>query len=195
MPRTQPSLVSPRVALVMSHPTRIHAMGVLLERIASPREIAEEIDEPLNNVTYHLNQLRKCGCIELAETRPARGGRVVEHFYRVIQRPLFDNESWAQFGEKEKIDVTTTIMRLASEDIGEAVSKGTFNDPDDNHMSRTPLVLDGEGWNEVNDLLDRTMEDLFAIQDRVNERGAGADETLHTKVHMLHFRSPKPKAP
>ncbi len=195
MSRTQPNLVDPRVALMMSHPTRIHAMGVLLERTASPREISEELEEPINNVTYHLNQLRKCGCIELAETRPARGGRVVEHFYRVIQRPLFDNEAWERFGEKEKTDVTTAIMRLASEDIAEAVSGGTFHDPDDNHLSRTPLVLDRDGWAEVNKLLDRTMEDLFTIQDRVNERSEGNGEMLHTKVHMLHFRSPPPKKP
>lgn len=196
VPEARPTLIDPRVALMMSHPTRIRAMGVLLERTASPREIAELLEEPVNNVTYHLDQLRKCGCIELAETRPARGGRVVEHVYRLTRRPIFENDVWEQFGEKEKTDVTNAIMRLASDDIAEAVAGGTFYDPDDNHLSRSLMSLDPEGWEEVNALLDRSLDDLFAIQNRVNDRQRTKDDDttmLHTRVHMIHFRSPRPK--
>jgi hypothetical protein len=173
-------------------------MKVLFERTASPKEIAFELGEPLNNVTYHIKRLLSLECIELVEVRPARGGRVVQHFYRATRRALFDNEAWAQFGVKEKTDVTMAIMRIASEDVTVAMEEGTFDDPDDSHISRSPMVLDREGWGEVNTLLDETMERLFGIQDRVLNRRESAnwdDDALHTKVHLIHFRSPPPKSP
>jgi DNA-binding transcriptional ArsR family regulator len=192
--KNPPALVSPRIAAAMTHPTRIFAMKVLFERTASPREIATEMDEPVNNVTYHVKRLLELGCIELVSARPARGGRVVEHFYRATSRVLFDDDVWQAFGEKEKADVTTGIMRLMSGDINEAMIRGTFYDPDDNHLSRSPMVLDPEGWREVNSVLDEAMERLMAIQDRVIERRSSEDEgeQMHTRVHMIHFRSPTP---
>jgi hypothetical protein len=195
-PKTLPSLVNPKLAATMSHPTRIHAMSLLLERAASPREIAAELDEPVNNVAYHIDQLLKVGCIELVETRSVHGGRVVEHLYKANNRAYFDDEAWAQFGDREKYDVTTAILRLASEDVSAAATAGTFFDPDDGHMTRSPLSLDRDGWLEVNSLLGQTMERLFTIQERVLERERrrdGASETMHTKVHLFHFRSPPPK--
>lgn len=189
-----PALVDPKLATAMSHPTRVHAMKVLFERSASPKEIAAELNQPVNNVTYHVNQLLELGCVELVEVVPAHGGRVVEHFYRATRRAYFDSAAWDQFGDKEKMDVTAAIMRLISEDIADAMSKGTFCDPDDNHLSRSPMVVDQEGWDEVNSLLDGVLEKLLAIQENcVNRRRSNDDEDLHIKVEIIHFRSPPPK--
>ncbi len=81
-----PEFISPQLAAAMSHPTRVRAMCILYERTASPRQIAAEIDEALNNVTYHVNQLRELGCLELVRTEADRGGRVLERCDRSIQR-------------------------------------------------------------------------------------------------------------
>lgn len=171
-------------------------MTVLFERTASPREIAEEMGEPVNNVTYHIKRLLELGCIELVSVRPARGGRVVEHFYRAAVQLLFDQDTWDTFGDQEKTNVTAGILRMMSQDITNAMLQGTFHDPDDNHLSRSPLTLDRTGWNEVKELLKATMEKLMTIQDGVVERrsqGANDQEMLHTRVHIVHFRSPSPK--
>jgi DNA-binding transcriptional ArsR family regulator len=192
---TPPSLLNARIAAAMSHPTRLQAMTVLFERTASPKEIAEEMGEPVNNVTYHVKRLLDLGCIQLVDVRPAGGGRVVEHFYRATTQVLFEDEAWEQFGEKEKTNVTAGIMRLMSDDITEAMIQGTFSDPDDNHLSRSPMAVDGEGWKEVESLLKETLEQLMTIQTKVVERrasGTGDGKTLHTRVHMIHFRSPGP---
>lgn len=122
--------------------------------------------------------------------------RVVEHFYRAARRAIFDSEAWEQFGEKEKVDVTASIMRLISGDITDAMSHGTFYDPDDNHLSRSPMVVDPEGWDEVNGLLDRTLHRLFEIQEKcVARRQEAETEDMHIKVEIIHFRSPPPKSP
>lgn len=196
MTETRPPFVDARLAAAMSHPTRVHAMAVLFERTASPKEIAAELHEPINNVTYHVNQLLQLGCIELVREEAAGGGRVVEHFYRATRRSYFPDDAWAHFGPKEKMDVTSSIMRHISSDIAEAMTHGTFYDPDDNHLSRSPMVVDAEGWTEINELLEKTMYSLFEIQDNcVKRRVEGETEDMHVKVEIIHFRSPPPRKP
>lgn len=188
----RPDFISPQLAAAMSHPTRVHAMSVLLDRTASPREVAEEIGERLNNVTYHLNQLQKLGCIELVRTDRVRGGRVLEHFYRATQRLYFDEEAWEALTEKERLGLVGVSLRIISEDITTAMASGTFFGEDTAHLCRMPMVVDAEGWQEISRLLERTTEELFEIEARVADRTADGDHPadIRTKVQMLQFRSP-----
>jgi hypothetical protein len=167
-------------------------MSVLLDRTASPREVAEEIGERLNNVTYHVNQLRKLGCIELVRTERARGGRVLEHFYRATQRLYFDEEAWLALNEKERLDLVGVSLRIISQDITTAMAAGTFFGDDTAHLCRMPMVVDSDGWREISELLERATEELFEIEGRIAERtSTGAPADIHARVHMLQFRSPK----
>jgi DNA-binding transcriptional ArsR family regulator len=193
--RRPPSLTNPRLATALSHPTRLRAMRVISERVATPREIAAEIDEPINNVAYHIKVLKKLECIELVQVKQARGGRVAEHFYKATQRPYWDPAAWEKLDEADRLDVTSAIMQQISEDIAIAMSNGTFNDPDSNHISRSPMVVDKDGWGEIVALLKETMEGLMAIQGRVDERRGDTEEALHTKIEIIQFRSPAPRAP
>jgi DNA-binding transcriptional ArsR family regulator len=185
--------VSPQLAAAMSHPTRVHAMSILLERTASPRQVADEIDERLNNVTYHLNQLRQLGCIELVRTERVHGGRVLEHFYRATQRVYFDEDAWEVLDEKARLGLVGVALRMVSEDIASAMAAGTFFGDDNAHISRSPMVVDEEGWREVVDLVKRATEELFEVEARVADRCAGGGSAeVHAKVEILQFRSPPP---
>lgn len=170
-------------------------MGALIRGEASPARIAAELNEPLGNVGYHVGVLEELGCIELVETRPAQGGRVVEHIYRAVDRGLIDAEAWEQFGEKEKQTFTTTLMRLASEDVSDAMLEGTFYEPDDNHLSRTPMTLDREGWDETTAVLDETLDRLLEIEAKAAARAAKTDsaeaDPMFVTVLMFQFRSPR----
>ena len=189
-----PDFVSPQLAAAMTHPTRVHTMAFLRERTASPREVAEAIGERLNNVTYHINQLRKLGCVDLVRTERVRGGRVVEHFYRATRRLYFDETAWASLTEKERLGIAGMSLRMISEDINAAMAAGTFfHEGGDGHVSRAPMVLDAEGWVEVLEVLDRASLGLVEVEERVAERVAdGADADIRAKVQMLQFRSPPP---
>ena len=50
-------LVDPRLAKALSHPMRTRILAILNERVASPNEISEMIDERLPNVSYHVRAL------------------------------------------------------------------------------------------------------------------------------------------
>jgi DNA-binding transcriptional ArsR family regulator len=187
----RPDFVSPQLAAAMSHPTRVRVMSILTDRIASPRQMAAEMDEPLNNVTYHVNQLRDLGCIELARTEPVRGGRVVEHFYRPCRRSYFNEDAWDSLTEKERYGVIAAILKMVSQDIATAMAAGTFFEDGDAHASRSVMHLDTDGWQEVVTLTERTIEGLFEIEERVAERGVdGEGPTINAKLDILQYRMP-----
>lgn len=187
----RPDFVSPQLAAAMSHPTRVRVMSILTERVASPRQMATEMDEPLNNVTYHVNQLRELGCIELARTEPVRGGRVVEHFYRPCRRSYFDEVAWRALTEKERYGVIAAILKMVSQDIAVAMAAGTFFQDGDAHASRSVMHLDDAGWQEVIALTEGTIAGLFEIEERVAARGAeGAPTPIHAKLDILQYRMP-----
>jgi DNA-binding transcriptional ArsR family regulator len=188
-----PAIVNPQLASAMTHPTRIRTLRVLTEREATPREIAAEIDEPLNNVAYHIKVLKKLGCIELVRVDQAHGGRVAEHVYKGSQRPYWDQADLEQLDEAGKLNVVYGILQHVSEDVATSMAHGTFFEHDDNHLSRMPMVVDQDGWDEVIELLDGTLDELMAIQERVNERGADGADTKLAKVAILQFESPPPK--
>lgn len=188
------ALVSDRLVAALSHPTRMRAMNVFWEREASPREIAAELDEPLNNVTYHINQLLELGWIELMAKRPVRGGRVVEHFYKAAANSHIADAEWEMLGEKEKLQMDKTIVSLMSKDVSEAILSGSFFARDDNHLTRIPVEVDDLGWEETKEILDRTLEELMAVREAVANRVANSgEETIPTKVEIIHFESPRPK--
>lgn len=187
-----PTLLSPALAVAMSHPTRLAALVILLERKATTKELAAELDVSRTSVSYHLDVLLDLGCIHLVSTVPAGGGRVKERTFKAVDRAYFDAKGWEQLGSTEKLEVSATLMRVISEDVNQAISQGTFFDPDDNHISRSPMRVDSEGWREVISLLDGTVDGLFEIQDHVSERCQGDESrTFPIKVEIVHFRSPK----
>ena len=189
--RKAPPITSPQLAQASAHPIRVKLMAALTMMTASPRELADEIDEKLNNVCYHLNQLAKLGCVELVEVVDAAGGRVGEHIYRGVRRPYMSIEAWNGLTEHAKHRWVMTTMRLITEDIEKAMNKGTFLDPDDNHLTRSPMVVDVKGWAETLEILERAVADLIEVEARSAVRLQGSTEgEIFQKVEILHFRSP-----
>lgn len=185
-----PSMLSLELAKAMAHSTRVYAMGILSARQASPREIAEELDEATKNVAYHFGVLEDLDCIELVATKPARGGRVVEHFYRATRRPYFDATAWEALDDDKKWGVVMPILRLMSKELNESLSIGTFMDPDDNHVSRTPMVVDQEGYEKSKAILEQAVSELIAEQEAMFDRCEDGRDTMLIKVNIIQFRSP-----
>jgi DNA-binding transcriptional ArsR family regulator len=195
VPLPRLSLTNAQLTTAMSHPTRARVLTILNDRVASPKEIASEIEESLNNVAYHVEVLTKLGCIELVREESVNGGRVVQHFYRATERSYLDEDAWAELGDKEKQVVNTTIMRMMSYDVNEAMARGTLYDPEDGHMSRTPLVVDMEGWQEIKDVLCEALNRLLNIRENVNARSEQQEvETFPVRVNIIQFRYPSPKS-
>jgi DNA-binding transcriptional ArsR family regulator len=66
----------------LNHPLRREILAKMgtTEAPLSPRELSEDLGEPLSNVSYHVRVLNQFEIIGLARTRPVRG--TMQHFYR-----------------------------------------------------------------------------------------------------------------
>jgi DNA-binding transcriptional ArsR family regulator len=177
------------VAKAFAHPLRVQILIILNEKVASPNMLAQQLDESLNLVAYHVRVLEKYDCIELVDTKQRRGA--TEHFYRATRRQLLSDDQWAKMPASLRPGMAAAILKSIFEDIEAASKGGTLDQVDDVHVSRTPMVLDRQGWSDVSDLLNGSLDRLLEIQAESSERIANSDEdgTL-AKVHLLHFESP-----
>jgi len=179
------------VAKAFAHPLRVQILIILNERVASPNLLAQELDQSLNLVAYHVRVLEKYDCIELVDTKQRRGA--TEHFYRATRRQFLSDSEWARMPQSLRPGLSGAMLKSIFDDIEEAVKSGTMDEKDDRHISRTPLVVDQEGWDEVSALLTETLDKVFEIQSASAKRlsDTGEDGML-SKVEMLHFKSPDP---
>jgi len=84
--RPRGASIDQSLAKALSHPLRAHALTLIAEEPASPKQIAEQLAEDVRAVAYHVRVLQRLGCIELTETRQRRGA--VEHIYKATELGL-----------------------------------------------------------------------------------------------------------
>lgn len=66
--------------LALQHTLRRRILRQMLgEESISPREVADKLDLPLSNVSYHIRVLAECAAVSLVDTKQVRGS--VQHFY------------------------------------------------------------------------------------------------------------------
>src|SRR5215212_7867991 len=189
MPRSSLDLVDPRIAKALSHPMRARILAILNERVASPNEIAETIDEPLPNVSYHVRALLDLGCIELVDTAQRRGA--IEHYYRAIVRPFFTDRDWKRIPRSGRETISGTALKVILDDVGKALSSGTFDARADRQLTHSPMTLDEQGWGEVN----RIIVDALERIEKIGRESAGrlkraGDGAIPTRVVLMQFESP-----
>ena len=189
MARQTMDLVDPRLAKALSHPMRTRILAILNERVASPNEISEMIDERLPNVSYHVRALQDLGCIELVSTAQRRGA--IEHYYRAIVRPFFSDRDWKKLPQSGRQAVSDVALQMIWADVSDAIKSGTFEARPNRHLSRSAMNLDETGWKELHDVLVRTLEETEKIEarsaDRIKKSG---DDAVPTRVVMMQFESP-----
>jgi DNA-binding transcriptional ArsR family regulator len=189
MARTSLDLVDPRIAKALSHPMRARILRILDERVASPNEIAEMIDERLPNVSYHVRALLDLGCIELVDTAQRRGA--IEHYYRAVVRPFFSDSDWKRIPRSGRQAISDTLLQVMWEDVSDAIEAGTFDSRPDRYLTHTPIVVDEEGWSELAVIMARALREVEKVESQSARRLKRSNEAgVSTKVVLMQFESP-----
>jgi DNA-binding transcriptional ArsR family regulator len=178
----------------LSHPVRAKCLDVLAQGVASPREISEVLEEDLSNVSYHVRVLGELGLIELVKEESVRGA--VAHFYKAVERPLFSASEAEQLPLEVQKAFSAYSWNLLIEDATEAIEKGTFNSRPDWHLTRTPLLLDSEGFARLSKAMDELLETIFEEQAASAERRSkSGEEPIHAVAATALFAMPEPEHP
>jgi DNA-binding transcriptional ArsR family regulator len=180
------------LATIVAHPTRARAFTILTERTASPVEIAQEIGKDVGHVGYHVRKLLQLGLIELVREQPVRGA--VEHFYRAIERPVVSEEEFASLTVEEREVFTRYIMQRLVADVAHAMDENIFDARANHVITRTPMLVDEDGFQELSELHTELLERTLEIQARSAERMTGSDESgIPTVSSSMFFEVPKKK--
>jgi DNA-binding transcriptional ArsR family regulator len=183
--------VDQRLVKALAHPLRQKILIRLNETVASPKELSQEFGEPVPNVSYHVRTLLDLGAIELVRTTPRRGA--VEHHYRALMRPYFSDEDWATLPLSTRRALFDGVLSLIWDDVARGAQAGGF-DFEQVHVSRTTLVLDDRGWEELSKVMETTLDRAMQIQarsaGRLVKRG---DEGTSSQLVMLHFGNKAPR--
>jgi hypothetical protein len=179
------------VAKAFAHPLRVQILIILNERVASPNLLAQELDQSLNLVAYHVRVLEKYDCIELVDTKQRRGA--TEHFYRATRRQFLTDSEWSRMPQSLRPGLSGAMLKALFDDVEEAVTGDSFDEVPDRHLSRTPMVVDRQGWSDTAAVMSDTLDRLLEIQAEASQRiAAGEEQGILAKVMMLHFKSPDP---
>jgi DNA-binding transcriptional ArsR family regulator len=172
----------------MAHPLRLRILGALEHRTASPSELAQELDAPLGNVSYHVRQLHGLGLLKLVKETPRRGA--VEHYYRLERRPHITDKAWAAAPDIVKEAMLGGVLARVAEQVNEAVSTGGF-DRADAHLSRLPMTFDAKGFGDAAREFGEFVKKLKQIEEESRSRleDGEHDGELPTLVVLMMFEA------
>src|SRR5688572_2112466 len=145
---TSRSDVDAGLVKAIGHPLRAQLLSRLNERVASPVELARELDESVQLVSYHVRILRDLGFVELVRTTPRRGA--IEHHYRAVRRPYFSEEDYAALPSNARAALAGTALANILQHAAHAHENGAFAQVDvDPNITSDNIVLDEEGWEKL----------------------------------------------
>src|SRR3954468_22419343 len=156
------------IAKALAHPLRARILQRLGERVASPGDLAGELNAPLGVVSYHVRMLRDYECVELVRTEPVRGA--LQHFYRATARPTLDEAQWRKLPARLRKELSGAIIKELVTDLAASADAGTLDDPEV-VITRTPLELDERASKKLNKLLAKTQEQALTIAAESARRG------------------------
>ena len=163
----------PRLVKAMAHPLRVQILSVLEQRVASPRELSDELDAPLGNVSYHVRTLSGLGLIKLVKKTPRRGA--IEHYYEARGRAVVTDKAWAEVPDIVKRALLGATLASVSEEVNSAAAQGGF-EREDIHLTTSRVNVDEQGWKELSKLLGDTWKSIEKIQRDAGKRLRDDDE-------------------
>jgi DNA-binding transcriptional ArsR family regulator len=190
--RTSPEGITQQLAKALAHPLRVRILSSLHKGISSPNQLAQELGEPLGNVSYHVKTLLEYDCVELVKTEPRRGA--VEHFYRATDRAFLSDSDWAKIPASARKGISGALLESIGQAATEAMAAGTIEARSDSHLTENSLQLDKKGWNELNKALAEAVKKASAIQKEAAKRLKDEDaDPIATKLAIMHFELPAAK--
>jgi DNA-binding transcriptional ArsR family regulator len=184
------SIDDPRYVKAMSHPLRVRILAILMERTASPVELAQVVEGTLGTVSYHVRTLHQLGLIELVDETRVRGA--VAHHYRAKARPVVSDEAWAKAPPIAKQAAVGSSLQMIADYARASAAAGGF-DHGDAALIRVSMKLDAKGWQELADACKHLHEQAQRIEADAQERLDGGEpheqEEVDVGLVMMMFEA------
>jgi DNA-binding transcriptional ArsR family regulator len=179
-----------QLAPLVSCRKTLEVFTILAERPASPKEIAGCLESSISAVSYHVRKLVRLRMVEMVEELDAGG--TFEHIYRALIHPVVGNEEWGKLSVAERQRISIWIVQLILADAARSFDAALFDACSNNHLSRTPMIVDRKGFDEVAEIQDRALAEIFEVKVKSSERlAAGEEPSVHVVAAMMCFELPE----
>ncbi|MEZ5078607.1 MAG: winged helix-turn-helix domain-containing protein [Solirubrobacterales bacterium] len=178
----RPKQIEEAVQYALGHKIRVHVLIILNEGIYTAAQLADIIDEPLNNVSNHLRKMLEDGSIEIAKEE--RKGNVVQYWYRAVEIPCYSQEEAEAMTPVQQQVTVGAIVQSATAEVFAALYAGTLRDP------RSVLFwhwynVDAEGRKELEAENVRYLERVREIEAEATNRRAETGEDAESMLVNL----------
>lgn len=179
-------------SLVISNEITTKVMTLLSDMsVTSPKEIGARLDISASKASYHLKKLTRLGLAELVGEEDVGG--VVQHFYRAVMRPIVSDEDWDKLSISERQLYSVWIVQLILADLVKSFDAELFDAFSNNHLTRTPLLVDREGLGEVAAIQNRALKESIEVVARSADRRLESGEAgINIISAMTCFPLPSP---
>jgi DNA-binding transcriptional ArsR family regulator len=157
----------PRLVKALAHPLRIRILGILEQRSATPKELAELLDVQLENLSYHVRTLRDYGFIKLERRRMVKGA--VEHRYGMVARPRITAAAWEQLPAIVREALDSASLDQIWDVVTRAAAQDKMSRPQ-SHMARRVARLDEQGLAEMSEVVTNAVDQLVQIEKQSAQR-------------------------
>jgi DNA-binding transcriptional ArsR family regulator len=156
------------LAAILAHPLRCRILSLTTGRVASPKELAQEFDEPLGNVSYHVRKLESMDLLELVEEKKRRGAN--EHFYRATKIPAVTSDDLETMSVAERNDFYLVFWQMITANAGAALEAGVYARRPEASGFRIPGTVDEAGWAELEEAATEFYDRIFGAIEKSAER-------------------------
>jgi hypothetical protein len=175
-----------RIENAIKDEIRIDLLRIFSERPATPRELAEILQEDQNEVLDHVVELWANNCIDaVSEEEP--GPDPADRRYGIT--PFFvDDRTAEELPREEREELSAKILQaIVAEALG-GLRTGSIGARSDIHLSMKAMRLDERGWRELMALFGRTLKEAETIEECCRERlGLREEEGFEVFFALMGF--------
>ena len=128
-PSERPVTVTVDQLKVLSDPSRLRILTLLMERDMSISGIAKALELTPATVHHHVTQLLQARLIE--PTKSEIRGNLVEKYYRIPATSIDSSAIWDQLGDADKVNYRLAVLGMLKGLVNEAIkriqAKGTVD--------------------------------------------------------------------
>jgi AcrR family transcriptional regulator len=185
--RAAPSSLAEARRMVSLNPLADRVLIFLSQGPVNVEEVDRALPLSRDEIETEIVGLERAGIVEMVEGEAGEPGAVYTSRW-----PVLDSGKWNRYERDEREQLSAEIGWVIKEEVEEAVTAGTFDSRLERHLVRLPVWLDEEGWRELSETLDTTMETCLAIQKRVQRRlrETNTESGAPARVLLVSFESP-----
>jgi len=182
----RPKKIEEVVQYALGHKTRVHILIILNDGIYTAAQLAQMIDEPLNNITNHLSKMLEDGSVEVADEE--RIGNVVRYRYRAVEIPYYSQETAEEMTQLQRQMTVGAIVQSGSAEVMAALYAGKLADP------RAVVYwdwynVDEQGREELEAENHRYLERIREVEVRsTNRRAKSGENPISMLVNLTVFQ-------